>query len=528
MDVHPKSNSRRMALAAIVGGLGVGVTADPRQSLAQFDVYDHDSGIRNIRRDYGAVGDGVADDTSAMQRAVDDVAKGNGGIIFLPPGRYRITREIAFPEASGGGLFIGSGCYVGDPRSRRRKSTHSIIIWDGSAGGTIFSARGNLGWKIAHMTFVGRLNSDGARAACAYHCQYMPTAGSGVGIFELCHFVDFDFAIKMGDGPKDYGCADYVFTMCGFSHCDICIWVVNNQGVNYNFFYVTANWCGTFIRSERSAHVFIYNGQFAGCGRPGSWVLDFAQLDDNNSVVLINGLRAEQKTTHLLRAVGKGAVTIVGYEECQAAQDADMFFIDGPSVSLSGSRLVRETGKKKHFRIRSDKNRRGASLKFDRVYFDSENFDLDEWIEIENDASIQIQSCSSGPDQAAIVNVNTSLTWGDVSLYGRSLASKRVILAYPYQKSGTARINLPGGQLNIISVSISGVAEESGQLVSLPEMIIRADDKGPLAQPNVGLPEGITASVDFHQNSRSFAVSVGSASEAIVWQAVCKLRPLFI
>jgi hypothetical protein len=45
--------------------------------------------------DYGAVGNGVADDTSAIQSAVD-AAKTTGKSVFLPVGSYRITEPIDF------------------------------------------------------------------------------------------------------------------------------------------------------------------------------------------------------------------------------------------------------------------------------------------------------------------------------------------------------------------------------------------------------------------------------------------------
>lgn len=42
---------------------------------------------------FGAVGDGVADDTVAMQSAFDDVAE-NGKYLFIPQGKYKVTRPI--------------------------------------------------------------------------------------------------------------------------------------------------------------------------------------------------------------------------------------------------------------------------------------------------------------------------------------------------------------------------------------------------------------------------------------------------
>src|SRR5262245_65804300 len=41
-------------------------------------------------RDAGAFGDGVTDDTAAIQRAI--LAIGDGGVVFFPPGVYRVTQ----------------------------------------------------------------------------------------------------------------------------------------------------------------------------------------------------------------------------------------------------------------------------------------------------------------------------------------------------------------------------------------------------------------------------------------------------
>jgi hypothetical protein len=46
------------------------------------------------------VGDGKADDTAAIQKAIDAAyGKSEGGIVFLPSGRYRITRSLFVPPA---------------------------------------------------------------------------------------------------------------------------------------------------------------------------------------------------------------------------------------------------------------------------------------------------------------------------------------------------------------------------------------------------------------------------------------------
>ena len=46
-----------------------------------------------VVQDFGAVGDGVADDTAAIQRAIDKAAE-TGGVVYLPPGRYPVSGSL--------------------------------------------------------------------------------------------------------------------------------------------------------------------------------------------------------------------------------------------------------------------------------------------------------------------------------------------------------------------------------------------------------------------------------------------------
>lgn len=48
-------------------------------------------------KEYGAAGDGVADDTQAIQDVLDAAGNNGGGVVFVPSGRYRIAGGLTVP-----------------------------------------------------------------------------------------------------------------------------------------------------------------------------------------------------------------------------------------------------------------------------------------------------------------------------------------------------------------------------------------------------------------------------------------------
>lgn len=97
----------------------------------------------NVKEVYGAVGDGIADDTDALQQALDEVATpGHAAIVYLPAGTYRITRTLDFVARLSASL-IGD-----DP-------TTTTIKWDGPADGEMMVANGVAYSRWSRLTWDG-------------------------------------------------------------------------------------------------------------------------------------------------------------------------------------------------------------------------------------------------------------------------------------------------------------------------------------------------------------------------------------
>lgn len=91
--------------------------------------------------DYGALGDGVADDTAAIQAAIDAVD--NGGIVLFPPGlgrRYRITQTLRVVDLISapriGIQLIGAQHPRGNMQVNPEGGQDSVsaIVWAGADG----------------------------------------------------------------------------------------------------------------------------------------------------------------------------------------------------------------------------------------------------------------------------------------------------------------------------------------------------------------------------------------------------------
>lgn len=85
-------------------------------------------------KDFGAVGDGVTDDSAAIQAALDAVSSAGGGVVYAPPGNWFIGGD-AYINIKAGVTLRGAGSATRFISGTGGKNGHHVFVYlkDGSA-----------------------------------------------------------------------------------------------------------------------------------------------------------------------------------------------------------------------------------------------------------------------------------------------------------------------------------------------------------------------------------------------------------
>jgi hypothetical protein len=256
-------------------------------------------------RDFGAVGDGSADDTFAIQSALAFVASRNGGILFFPEGDYHVGRDANFRGLTlPSGITIQgvAGLHSGAATNNLVKTNASRITLEGASRDLfrIGECTEKVAFKDIELLAVNQQNTVAVHALGAYN-------SSQDFDFENVAFSTFWRAIYAHGLPQTdlQWQFDYV-------HIDRCRFVGNTDAGIYtnirnsdwrvqNSFFInprrTATQRADSMYFERVAGVFIDNTAGGGFSQAvGGTFLNI--LDSSN--VLVSHSQTESMTNSFI------------------------------------------------------------------------------------------------------------------------------------------------------------------------------------------------------------------------------------
>ena len=180
----------------------------------------------------GAVGDGVADYTAAIQAAFSQVKR--GVTIYFPPGTYRVTKTLTIDSPDKKSALYGVAI-IGCGRDSR-------LVWDGDAGGTLIQEEG-----MGYSRWVG-LDLDGAGKAAMGQYHFSDYT------FETVHrkinmaYRNFTKAGVYAEPVKDhFAMAETSFENCLFVNCGVGVSFTQFNDYDESFDGCEFRGCGTGI-----------------------------------------------------------------------------------------------------------------------------------------------------------------------------------------------------------------------------------------------------------------------------------------
>lgn len=209
----------------------------------------------NLKRDYGAVGDGIADDGPAIQRALNDLGwSGKPSVLYLPPGKYKITKTlnlVGSPQV--GGFWHGGVSLVGETAEQTQ------IVWAGPAGDPMLIQNGGFNTRYSRITWDGK-NVAGYGVAHWWNAKSgIQFDGSPEHTDEV--FKDMKVGIMAGRMGADYG-------------------QMNSEGQVRRVRFINNTTAGVNAGSWNALNWWVWDSTFTDCGRGVSNVFTVSDINE--------------------------------------------------------------------------------------------------------------------------------------------------------------------------------------------------------------------------------------------------------
>jgi hypothetical protein len=139
----------------------------------------------NVKTVYRATGNGVTDDTTAIQNALNALVGAGGGTLYFPAGTYIISRTLS------ASAIIKSQIIGQDPST-------TIIRWAGPSGGVMLQGAGYGFSKEGRITWDG----SGTAETAVYHNSGTSTYSTDMSHFDEV-FENVGYGLRIGSAVSD-------------------------------------------------------------------------------------------------------------------------------------------------------------------------------------------------------------------------------------------------------------------------------------------------------------------------------------
>lgn len=246
-----------------------------------------DTSVASVKK-FGARGDGLTDDTAAIQRAIHSIRVGGsvragGAALYFPIGRYVVTDTLDFGNIAGFKCYGDGYTLFHQEPSTSFPQVGSIIVASGTVNPLL--KVGMQSFSFADMSFWGvPIGHENQPSGNGLHINTIPGVGTGKGWLDRCQFRHFDSCVVFGSGINDGNSDLTVFNGVNFQEANIAIDLRNNQSVNHQIQYASSVNVKKFMRVIGGGNVSVNHICTV-------WVEDILDLQgDGNGTGTNNGL----------------------------------------------------------------------------------------------------------------------------------------------------------------------------------------------------------------------------------------------
>jgi hypothetical protein len=253
-------------------------------------------------KDFGAVGDGVADDTAEIQAAIDAVIASGGGMLYIPAGTYKTTSALTVSDASKINIQ-GAGKYI--TVITRANNTGPILILENASGLTT----GN-GYYFEWGSFK-----------LTYTTPSLTTDTNAIGM-----------SFELGTGLNNYGYVNFRFTSIEIAGAYICVSNDHGAGAPPNVWGWT--WDDMVFSNFASRAIYFTNGGsggFPAC-KGGHWYIQgrsgltytsaLVYIDSADGILLdvVEVNIAKMNADSMFYFVGSSRSVVISVLRCEAIE----------------------------------------------------------------------------------------------------------------------------------------------------------------------------------------------------------------